>query len=363
MANNENGEEDLAIKEEDWNPSVLLLTGIAGFIGSNVITYLVMKYPNIHFIGLDKMSYCSDLRNLQTIWYKPNFEFYGYDLLDEGKMNEIFSSYQIDGILHFAAYTHVDRSFGNSLEFTKNNILGTHVLLEFAKTYSIKRFIHVSTDEVYGSSDHLSTENSILDPTNPYSATKAGAEHLVRAYFHSFKLPIIITRGNNVYGPQQYPEKVIPRFALQLLQGSKISIQGSGDQKRSFLHVDDVARAFETILFKGEIGQIYNIGSEKEWSILEVADRMIDLLQPANKDDPKEDQQQQREKWINWVEDRHFNDHRYFISSQKLESLGWKQEVSFDQGLEKTIEWYRQRQDWWPDLFPVQGLASAPSVE
>jgi UDP-glucose 4,6-dehydratase len=173
-------------------------------------------------------------------------------------------------------------------------------------------------------------------------------------------LPIIITRGNNVYGPQQYPEKVIPRFALQLLRGSKISIQGSGDQKRSFLHVDDVARAFETILFKGEIGQIYNIGSEKEWSILEVADRMIDLLQPATKDDPKEDQQQQREKWIDWVEDRHFNDHRYFISSRKLELLGWRQEVSFDQGLEKTIEWYRQRQDWWPDLFPAP---TSPSVE
>src|SRR3972149_62534 len=200
---------------------IVLVTGVAGFIGSNFIVFMVKKYPNIQFIGIDKISYCSNLDNIKDIKDYKNFKFYKYDLTDENKMNKIFEDHKINNVIHFAAYTHVDHSFGNSIEFTKNNIVATHILLEFSKKNKINKFIYVSTDEVYGSTNIISDEKSTLDPTNPYAATKAASEHLVKSYYYSFKLPIIITRGNNVYGPNQYPDKVIPLFIFRLLNDKK----------------------------------------------------------------------------------------------------------------------------------------------
>lgn len=322
----------------DYKPKNILITGIAGFIGSNVLAYLANKYPSYYFVGIDTISYCSNVKNFQEISQKDNFIFIKADIKDINFVDFIFDKYTIDTVMHFAAYTHVDHSFGNSLIFTENNVYGTHVLLEISKKYNIKRFIHVSTDEVYGSQAHTqSNENSIIDPTNPYAATKAAAEHIVRSYYHSFKFPIIITRGNNVYGPKQYPEKLIPRFILRLLKNLKCTVHGSGQQLRSFLYVDDVSKAFDIILHKGIIGEIYNIGCSDEHSVISVTKDLVKYLKPGDK----------LEDWLTFVKDRDFNDQRYFISVNKLESLGWRQEIFFEQGLNNTIEWYKNNPNHW----------------
>ena len=310
----------------------ILITGIAGFIASNLVCHLVKKYPNYFFLGIDKISYCSSIKNFEEIKDYENFEFVKADFTNLEFMDYLFREYEIDTVLHLGAYTHVDMSFGNSIIYTQNNVVGTHVLLETAKKYGIKRFVHVSTDEVYGDSSTQSDEDSHLSPTNPYSSSKAAAEHIVKSYHHSFKLPIIITRGNNVYGPKQYPEKVIPKFILKLLNNEPLTIQGSGEQKRSFLYVDDVCRAFDLILHQGVIGEIYNIGTEIEYSILEVANKL-------NKHFGKNS--------LEYIPDRDFNDQRYFISTQKLENLGWKQETFFEEGLQKTIDWYTEHQKYF----------------
>lgn len=321
-----------------YQPSVILITGCAGFIGSNATVYLVQKYPDIQFIGVDAMFYCADMKNLEDVIDKPNFTFIKADFTELDRMKEIFTQYHPDTILHYGASSHVDLSFTNSLEFTRNNVFGTHVLLEVSKQVGcVKRFIHVSTDEVYGSKNTISTEESTLDASNPYSATKVGAEALAKSYYHSFKLPVIITRGNNVYGPRQYPEKCIPVFILRLLSGRKCQIHGNGRQMRSFQHVEDTVRAFETILFHGKVGEIYNIGSQVDYTILEVAERIIKLLKPN----------EHIENWLETSQDRPFNDVRYFISSDKLRNLGWTSDVHFDVGLIRTVEWYKQNAHRW----------------
>merc|ERR1719502_2060767 len=240
--------------------------------------------------------------------------------------------------MHFAAQTHVDNSFGNSFQFTRNNILGTHVLLEAAKVHDVVRFVHVSTDEVYGEGESMETapmiEDHVLEPTNPYAATKAGAEFLVKSYHRSFNLPLIITRGNNVYGPHQYPEKLIPKFINQLSRGRKVTLHGTGSNKRNFLFVEDVARAFEIILFKAKVGQIYNIGGSNERTNIDVAKDLIRLsgLRASGKE----------EEMITFVEDRVFNDFRYHINSDRLFQLGWREQVGWEEGLKRTFEWYQK---------------------
>lgn len=312
----------------------LLVTGALGFIGSNFVNYMAQKYPYVKFIVLDKKTYCSSIKNLKD---SANVEIFIGDIQNIEFVNYILRKHKIDHVIHFAAETHVDNSFFNSLSFTLNNVYGTHCILECCKIYNdetqrLKKFIHVSTDEVYGETndEQERIESSILNPTNPYAASKVAAEAFVKAYHHSYKLPIIITRGNNVYGPCQYPEKVIPKFIYQLMNNNKLTIQGDGSSKRSFIHVDDVVKAFEIILLDGEIGEIYNIGSnENEYSILELADILLKLFDKDNN-------------YLTFIEDRKFNDCRYLIKSTKLENLGWKPiKTNFIDNLKDLIKWYR----------------------
>ena len=309
----------------------ILVTGGCGFIASNFLNHMVTKYPKVKFINLDAMYYCASHDNI-TVSKKNNYTFVEGKVQDQILVYQILKKHQIDAVLHFAAQSHVDNSFGESLTYTEDNVLGTHVLLESCRNYGkIKRFIHVSTDEVYGESNKegdatvQKMEQAVLCPTNPYAATKAAAEMIVNSYIHSYKMPIIITRGNNVYGKNQYPEKLIPKFIQLLQMNKKMTIQGKGNQLRSFLHVDDVARAFELILLKGKLHEIYNVGTTDEITVMEVAEKLLKLIHPGEK----------LENWITYIRDREYNDFRYFITNDKLVALGWKQEVGFDQGLAK----------------------------
>jgi len=312
-----------------FSPINLLVTGGCGFIGSNFINYYKAKYPHVKIINFDKLDYCSDKNGVN------HDKLVIGNLKNKDLVVHILNEHEIDTVVHFAAQTHVDNSFGNSLEFTIDNILGTHTLLECCRVYNkIKRFIHISTDEVYGEVDidHKGcTEKSLLNPTNPYAATKAGAEFIVRSYYYSFNMPIIITRGNNVYGPRQYPEKLIPKFINQLINNEKCTIHGIGETRRNFIYVDDVVRAVEIILQKGFVNHIYNIGTNNEYSVSEIADKLIKYLKPNDK----------VEDWIQYVTDRNFNDYRYAIESSELRNLGWQEETDFDKGFEYTIEWFK----------------------
>jgi dTDP-glucose 4,6-dehydratase len=315
-----------------FSPTNLLVTGGCGFIGSNFINYYKEKNPDVKIINFDKLDYCSDKNGIN------HDKLVIGNLKNKDLVVHILNEHNIDTVIHFAAQTHVDNSFGNSIEFTIDNILGTHTLLECCKVYNkIKRFIHISTDEVYGEVDinHIGcTEKSILNPTNPYAATKAGAEFIARSYFYSFNMPIIITRGNNVYGPRQYPEKLIPKFINQLINNKKCTIHGKGDSRRNFIYVDDVVKAIEIILQKGIINNIYNIGTNNEYSVSEIADKLITYLKPNDK----------VEDWMQYVTDRNFNDYRYAIKSNELYDLGWKEETNFDKGFEYTIQWFQSKQ-------------------
>jgi len=257
------------------------------------------------------------------------------NLRDINFIRKILEEKKITQIVHFAAQSHVQNSFSDSIKYTHDNILGTHNLLEASRIYGkIERFIHVSTDEVYGESmnkidEEHKTEHSILCPTNPYAATKAAAELIAQSYSHSFKMPIIITRGNNVYGPNQYPEKLIPLFIKQLKNNEKVTIQGNGSTVRAFLHSYDTARAFECILEKGKIGEIYNIGCDEgmEYSVMDVAKILIKQIKDTDNYD----------KYITYIEDRPYNDERYYISNQKLRDLGWHIQINFEDGLQELI--------------------------
>ena len=316
----------------------ILITGGCGFIASNFLNYVLEKYPTFLFVNIDALYYCADEKNItQENRIKENYKFVKGNINDTNLINFILKQYNIDTIIHFAAQSHVDNSFSNPIQYTKDNILGTHNLLECVREYGkIDKFIHVSTDEVYGESlcpeTDIKNEKSKLNPTNPYSATKASAEMIVNSYVYSYNLPIIITRGNNVYGPRQYPEKLIPKFIKQLLNNEKCPIHGEGKTERSFLYVEDVVRAFDLILNQGKIGEIYNIGTQHEYSVLDITKRLVKEIKGN----------ENFNKYTEYVEDRNYNDKRYTISFSKLEKLGWKQEIFLDEGLKKTIEYYTQ---------------------
>ena len=305
----------------------LLITGGCGFIGSNFINNIDFDVNLI--VNLDAMYYCASESNVTL---RSNYKFIKGNLQDFNLISFILKEYQITHIIHFAAQSHVQGSFDNSLQYSLDNIIGTHTLLECCRLNckQIEKIIHVSTDEVYGESlnDDQKTESSVLIPTNPYAATKAGAELIAMSYIKSYKLPILITRGNNVYGPNQYPEKLIPRFIKQLKSSENVTIQGDGSALRSFLHVDDTCSAFKILLFEGKVGEIYNIGTHDEYSVLEVAEKLIKLIKGPNVD---------IKEYIDFIEDRPFNDSRYFINNDKLVNLGWKIKIAFDDGLSKLI--------------------------
>ncbi|XP_030466822.1 trifunctional UDP-glucose 4,6-dehydratase/UDP-4-keto-6-deoxy-D-glucose 3,5-epimerase/UDP-4-keto-L-rhamnose-reductase RHM1-like [Syzygium oleosum] len=343
-----------------YTPKNILITGAAGFIASHVCNRLIRNYPDYKIVVLDKLDYCSNLKNLLPSRSSSKFKFIKGDIASADLVNFILLTESIDTIMHFAAQTHVDNSFGNSFEFTKNNIYGTHVLLEACKvTGQIRRFIHVSTDEVYGETDEDAVvgnhEASQLLPTNPYSATKAGAEMLVMAYGRSYGLPVITTRGNNVYGPNQFPEKLIPKFILLAMKGQPLPIHGDGSNVRSYLYCEDVAEAFEVILHKGEVGHVYNIGTKKERRVIDVAKEICKLF----KMDP--------DTHIKFVENRPFNDQRYFLDDQRLKNLGWFERTTWEEGLRKTMEWYVSNPEWWGDvsgaLLPHPRMLMVPGIE
>ena len=328
----------------------LLITGGCGFIGSNFINYYFNKLDdNDLIINIDSLYYCSNVNNINNsirtnskyIFYKGNTS--NYDLV-----YSILEKHKITHIINFAAQSHVQNSFTESLQYTQDNVVGTHTLLEACRNYyqenltdnivdinnRLYKFIHVSTDEVYGETDDTKMdETSILTPTNPYAATKAGAEMIALSYYKSFNLPIIITRGNNVYGPNQYPEKLIPKFIHLLFNNEPVTIQGDGSHIRGFLHVDDTSSAFQIIMERGEIGEIYNIGcdSKDEYSVSQIAEKIIYKIKSIKKDEPS------YQIWIKYIEDRPFNDKRYFISNNKLKELGWLPKINFDIGLNMLI--------------------------
>lgn len=314
----------------------LLVTGGCGFIGSNFINYYFPKKNVQKLVNLDAMYYCANETNVsEEIRKNPNYKFVKGNLCDADLIALLLREYNITHIIHFAAQSHVQNSFDDSLTFTEDNVKGTHVLLETCRKYDkIVKFIHVSTDEVYGESMNTieethKTEHSVLCPTNPYAATKAGAELIAQSYNHSYKMPIIITRGNNVYGPNQYPEKLIPRFIQLLNNNKKVTIQGNGTSVRAFLHAYDTAKAFECILEKGKVGEIYNIGCDEkmEYSVMEIAKILIKMIKNTDKYDD----------WIEYVEDRPFNDQRYYISNKKVKELGWNIEISLMDGLKSLV--------------------------
>jgi len=316
----------------------ILITGGCGFIGSNFINYIYDKEQNINIVNLDAMYYCANENNVrEDIRSSDRYTFIEGNTGNADLINNILSSSDINYVINFAAQSHVCNSFSNPLQYTKDNILGTHVLLDCCYNYllkynKLKLFIHISTDEVYGESlddDDKKIEQSILCPTNPYAATKAGAELIVQSYYHSFKMPIIITRGNNVYGPNQYPEKLVPKFIQLLKNNKKVTIQGDGSSIRAFLHSYDTTSAIYTILKKGRIGEIYNIGCDEnmEISVIQFAKMLIKKVK--NTDD--------YEKHINYVEDRPFNDKRYYISNNKLKELGWNITKTFDIEIDNLI--------------------------
>jgi dTDP-glucose 4,6-dehydratase len=324
----------------------ILITGGCGFIGSNFINYILKKYQDVYVINLDAMYYCASEFNVdreirESDVYKNRYKLIKGNLCSYDLVNYIVNDYNIEYIIHFAAQSHVQNSFEDALQYTKDNIVGTHNLLEVSRKYGkLKKFIHVSTDEVYGESmiekcENKKTEESILCPTNPYAATKASAELIAQSYYHSFNIPIIITRGNNVYGPNQYPEKIIPRFIKLLKENKKVTIQGDGSNVRAFIHVKDVVNAFDIILEKGIVGEIYNIGSDdyEEYSVYQVAKMLIHKIKKINHEG-----ECNYDDYIEYIEDRPFNDKRYYISNEKIKKLGWNIEENFDKGIDELIE-------------------------
>ena len=313
----------------------LLITGGCGFIGSNFINYIHDK-SKYNIINFDAMYYCANEKNInENIRNSNNYILVKGNLCSKDLVNHVLYTHKIDEVIHFAAQSHVQNSFEDSLQFTQDNILGTHTLLECCRKYGkITKFIHVSTDEVYGESmndvnESHKTEHSILCPTNPYAATKAGAELIAQSYNHSYGMPIIISRGNNVFGPNQYPEKLIPRFIELLKTNKKVTIQGNGTTVRAFLHAYDTARAFEFILKKGKVGEIYNIGCDEgmEYSVMDIAKILIKMIKNTENYD----------EWIEYIKDRPYNDERYYISNQKLKDLGWDIKLDLMTGLKDLV--------------------------
>lgn len=306
--------------------SKIIISGGAGFIGSHVFEKIISDYPNEEILVIDKMTYASSFSNINKFINNKNINISVGDLCDFDFCKRVTKNADI--VINLAAESHVDNSFESSIIFSKSNVVGTHSLLEASRINKIKLFIHVSTDEVYGEiKEGFHTENDHLNPTNPYSASKAAAEMIVNGYLHSFKMPIIVVRANNIYGIRQYPEKIIPKFIMQSLCNVPFTIHGDGLNTRKYLSALDFADAISILIKKGKIGEIYNIGSTDEYKNLEI----IDLISKETKNQPS----------INFVRDRPFNDCRYSVSCKKLENLGWHQKRHLYNDLPNIINWYK----------------------
>ncbi|MDX9769708.1 MAG: dTDP-glucose 4,6-dehydratase [Tenuifilaceae bacterium] len=331
----------------------ILITGGAGFIGSHVVRRFVNSYPNYNIINMDCLTYAGNLENLKDVEGKPNYRFVKVDIRDEEGVAKVFADYSIDGVIHLAAESHVDRSITNPMDFIKTNIEGTVVLLNAARkqwgsNFEGKLFYHISTDEVYGSlgDEGLFTETTPYDPRSPYSASKASSDFLVRAYNHTYKLPIVISNCSNNYGPNQFPEKLIPLVISNIQQLKPLPIYGKGLNVRDWLYVEDHAQAIDTIFHNGVIGETYNIGGENEWKNIDLVKLLCKIM-----DSKLGREAGTSEKLITFVTDRAGHDLRYAIDSSKIaRELGWKPTVTFEQGLEKTVDWYLDNKSWVNDI-------------
>jgi dTDP-glucose 4,6-dehydratase len=311
----------------------VLITGGAGFIGSNYVHYVINHHPTWEIIVLDKLTYAGNLANLENV--RDRITFIQGDITNPENVEKAVSG--VDTILNFAAESHVDRSLRDPLPFIRTNIEGTLLLLEAARKYQIKRFLHVSTDEVYGDlvgSDRHSLESDVLSPRSPYAASKAGAEHLVFSYGISYGLDVVITRGSNTYGLYQYPEKIIPLFITNALESKPLPIYGRGAAVRDYLYVEDHCSGIDTVLHAGKSGQAYNLGARMEVNGIEVAETILKLL-----DRP--------ESLMQYVSDRPGHDYRYSVDPSAAEALGWQRQWDFQRGMAQTVAWYKQNSDWW----------------
>ena len=328
----------------------VLITGGAGFIGSHVVRLFVTKYPEYHIINLDKLTYAGNLANLADIEQQPNYTFVKADICDFEKILELFRQHSIDGVIHLAAESHVDRSIKDPFTFAQTNVMGTLSLLQAAKVswdgqYDGKRFYHISTDEVYGAlkfDGTFFTETTKYDPHSPYSASKASSDHFVRAFHDTFGMPTLVTNCSNNYGPYQFPEKLIPLFINNIRRNKPLPVYGKGENVRDWLYVVDHARAIDLIFHNGKVAETYNIGGFNEWKnidlirvLIKTVDRLLGRPEGAS------------EKLITYVTDRAGHDLRYAIDSTKLKNeLGWEPSLQFEEGIEKTVKWYLDNQEW-----------------
>jgi dTDP-glucose 4,6-dehydratase len=324
----------------------VLITGGAGFIGSHVVRLFVTKYPNYQIYNLDKLTYAGNLANLSDIENKPNYTFIKGDIVDADFINKLFAEHKFNSVIHLAAESHVDRSITNPLEFVYTNVIGTVNLLNAAKhnMADFKLFYHVSTDEVYGSLGEtgMFTETTAYDPHSPYSASKASSDHFVRAYHDTYKLPVVISNCSNNYGPFHFPEKLIPLCIHNIKQNKPLPIYGKGENVRDWLFVEDHAAAIDVIFHKAKHGSTYNIGGHNEWTNIDVIRLLCKIMDKKLNRAPGTN-----EKLITFVKDRAGHDLRYAIDSTKLQNdLGWKPSLQFEEGLEKTVDWYLSNDEW-----------------